>query len=135
VRGQRAFGHELSRHGASEVWFQPSLHVNTGELVLLGFRLGRELVSFTIEVGALGVGLRADRDVFAGGHGKGAGDEAGNAGDQDVVSRRIRRRDADDEAGGRDDAVVGAEHRRPQPADPLTSMALTMCHTPHSYSS
>ena len=108
------------------------MYVDPCELILLGFGLGRELVPLSIEIGALGVGLRAHRHVFAGCHGEGAGDESGYAGEQHVVSRRIRGGDADDETGRRHDAIVGPEDRRAQPANPLTSMTLAMCHATHS---
>ena len=47
-------------------------------------------------------------------------------GDQDIVLRGRCRRNADDQACGRDDAIVGAEDRGPQPADPVDEMALRM---------
>jgi signal transduction histidine kinase len=37
-----------------------------------------------------------------------------------------REDDADDQARGRDQAIVGSEHCGPQPADPLDKMRLTM---------
>ena len=44
------------------------------------------------------------------------------------MARGFSRGDADDEAGRRDNPVVGAEHRRAQPADPLIAVTLTMSH-------
>ena len=75
-----------------------------------------ELALFPGEVGALDVGLRADRDVFAGGHGHGAGDETRDAGGQHGAATAARGRDPDHEAGGRDDSVIRAEDGGAQPA-------------------
>ena len=69
------------------------------------------------EIGLLGVGLRADGDILARRHRHRARDQRGCARDQHVARLRARRCDADDQARGRDDAVIGAEHRGPQPAD------------------
>ena len=69
----------------------------------------------------LGVGLRADRDVLARGHRHRARDQPGDAGDQHRCARPLGRGDAEDQARGRDDAVVGAEHRGAQPADAVAS--------------
>ena len=75
----------------------------------------------------LGIGLRADRDIFAGGHRHGAGNEPGNrrrSGWRSCAPWRAG--DADDQARGREDAVIGAQNRRPQPAEMLGRMALRM---------
>jgi hypothetical protein len=85
-------------------------------------------MALAIEVRALGVRLRAHRHVFTSGHRQGAGDHSRDTGDQDVVAGRIGSCDPDDEARGRHDPVVGSEHCRTQPPDPLTSMTLAMCH-------
>src|SRR5674476_54530 len=49
-----------------------------------------------------------------------------DAADQDSVRRRGRRGHADDQACGRDDAVVGAKHRGAQPTDAVDEVALRM---------
>ena len=43
-----------------------------------------------------------------------------------IALRRRRRRDAEDQAGRGDDAVVGAQHGRPQPADAADEMVFGM---------
>ena len=68
------------------------------------------------EIGLLGVGLRADGHVLARRHRHRARDQRGCARDQHVARLRARRCDADDQARGRDDAVIGAEHGGPEPA-------------------
>jgi len=50
----------------------------------------------------------------------------GADGKQNVVTSGTGRREADDQACGRDDAVVGAEHRGAQPADATRTMSFTM---------
>ena len=74
----------------------------------------------------LGVGLRAHRDVFTGRHRHGAGHQAGHPRDQHVARRGGGGGDAHDQARRRDDAVVGAQHRRAQPADALDEVVLGM---------
>jgi hypothetical protein len=64
-----------------------------------------------------GVGLRADGHVLASGHRHGASHKSRDTRDQDIVLRRSRRGNADDQACGRDDAIGGPEHRGSQPPD------------------
>ena len=75
------------------------------------------------EVGLLCVGLGADGDVFASRHRHGAGDESSSTGDKDRGAVRTRGGDADDQARGRDDSVIGAKHSCAQPADARDGVA------------
>ena len=102
----------------------PSTHA--GELIFLGLRLRGQFVALSHQVCLLGVGLRADRHVLTGRHRQRAGDETGDTGDQDVLTRRIGRRNADDQARGGHDAIVGAQHRGTKPSDSFTAVTLTM---------
>ena len=105
---------------------QAALDVDRCELrVLVGVVRG-ELRALARQVGLLGVGLRADRYVLAGSHRHRPGDQAGDAGDQDLASRGVRGGDTHDQARGRYDAVVRAQHGGAQPADPLGTVSLAM---------
>jgi hypothetical protein len=72
----------------------------------------------------LGVGLRADRDIFTGRHRHGPGNQARDAGKQDLALRCGRRGHAENETRGGDDAAIGSENGGTQPADPVYDMAL-----------
>ncbi|KAF2909649.1 hypothetical protein DAI22_11g042200 [Oryza sativa Japonica Group] len=68
------------------------------------------------EVGELDVELHVDGDVLADGHAAGAGDEAGQPGQEDGARvGGARRADAEHERRGGDEAVAGAQHRGAQP--------------------
>jgi hypothetical protein len=74
----------------------------------------------------IGVGLRTDGDILAGGHRHHAGDQAGDARYQDIVLCRGRRGDTEDQARCRDDTIVGPEYGGSQPLDAGDEMALRM---------
>ena len=128
VRAERVLRHEPACDRPRKLRLQAAPHIDPRELVLLGLRLGGELALLACDIRLLGVGLRADRHVFAGGHRQRARDEASDAGDQDLLRVRLGRGNADDQARRRDDAVVSAKHRRAQPADSCTPVLLTMSH-------
>jgi hypothetical protein len=73
-----------------------------------------------------GVGLRADGHILAGRHRHGASHQASDTREQDLVLRRRCCGDTDDQAGGRDDAIVGPEHRCSQPADAADKVVFRM---------
>ena len=100
--------------------------VNGRQFLQLRFRAGGQLCTFACEVGPFGIGLRADRDIFARRHGHCARHQTRNAGNEDRRSRRTRSRDTHDEAGGGDNAVIGTKHGSTQPADPCDEMGFAM---------
>ena len=117
VRGQ-LLGHLVRQAG-----LEAAAHVDGGELAQLGGGLELQLLALLRQVGLLGIGLRMDRDVFAGGHRHGAGRQAGDAGQEQAALRGVGRRHADQQARGRDDAVVGAEDGGAEPADAVGAVA------------
>ncbi len=127
MRGEGITGHELVRHLPCQFRRQSPLHVDPGQLRLLRLGLrGSELAALAREVGLLGIGLGADGDVLAGRHGEGTRREAGDRRQQYGGAGRLGRRDADDEAAGGDEAIVGAEHGGAQPADVFAAVTFTM---------
>jgi len=76
MRGQ-LLGHLMGQGGG-----QAAAFVDQGQLGQLVVRVLGQFPFLQGQVGALGIGLRADRHVFAGGHRYCAGDQAGHAGGQ-----------------------------------------------------
>jgi hypothetical protein len=68
--------------------------------------------------------LRADGHVFARGHGHRASDETGHPGDQNAPARGLGGGDPDDQAGGGENAIIGAQNSGAQPADSLDRVTL-----------
>ena len=125
VGAERVLGHQLHRDVARQLGIDAALDVDLRQLLPLALDVVGQLLRLACQLGVLGIGLRADRDVLAGRHRHGAGDEAGDAGDENVAMGAVRRGHAGDEAGGGQDAVVGAEHGSPQPADAADQMVLS----------
>lgn len=80
-----------------------------GEFGLFAGGVAGEFAAFEVDFGVDEFVLGADGDVFAGGHGQGAGDEAGDAGEGDGVGVGAAGADAADEGDVGDEAVHGAE--------------------------
>jgi hypothetical protein len=83
VRRERAALRQRPGDFGGELVREPALLVDRGQLAQLASRVRRELVLFEADVGLLGIALGADRDVLAGGHREGSGDESGDAGGED----------------------------------------------------
>ena len=98
--------------------------IDFAELGQLRLGIVAKLLTFFRHFGHFGVGLGADRDIFSCRHRHCAGDQPGDTGDNHGVLGGRRRRDADQQTGRRDDPVIGPQHRRPQPADPVDEMYL-----------
>jgi len=127
VRTQGIFCHQLIRYLTRELAGQTTADVNAGKLVVLGRAVLAQFLPLAFEVSVFGIGLRTYRHVFACGHGHRTGDQTGDARDQDLVPRRRGRRHADNQAGGRHDAIVGSQHGGSQPANAGNQMILRVC--------
>ena len=130
-RSRRA---QLLRDLLRQVPLEAALDIDVDELGHLELRVLLQLAAFDLDVRLFDVALRADRDVLAGGHGQRPGGQPRDAGDHHRAAGHRGRRDADDQAGGRDDAVVRAQDRpraanRPGRSGVLVAVSRGQCRT------
>ncbi|MNV98886.1 hypothetical protein D3C71_1941890 [compost metagenome] len=85
------------------------MHVDVGEFGVLSFRVAGQFCPFAGQVRPLGIGLGVHRNVLASGHGHGPGHQPRHSGDQQRGVAGVGRRDPNQQAGGRDNAVVGTQ--------------------------
>ena len=109
---QGVMSHQLIRNLLRQRRIKSALFVDRRQFRNLACGICREFFFFEAEVGLFGIRLRTDGHVFTSRHGHRPGDQPGDPCDQNVVARRLGRRDAEDQARGRDDAVVSAQNRR-----------------------
>src|SRR5690348_7668078 len=119
-------GHQLIRDLRGEVTVETAGYVDPGQLGALSVGSSRELTALASQIGALGIGLGADRDILPRGHGEGAGREPGDRGEQHGAVAGGSRRDSDDQTTGGDQAIVGTEHGRAEPPDTPASVQLAV---------
>jgi hypothetical protein len=104
-------GPELLGTLSSERRIEPATLVDCGELIQLESGFGGELSTFPVQIGALGVRLRADGYVLARSHRHRSGDQTRQTGDENLATRGAGRCDTNHQTGRRPDAIVGPEHR------------------------
>src|SRR5205814_105966 len=114
--------HELLGDLLGERGVEATPHVDCRQFSALAFVVCFEFGALSRKIGLLGVRLRMHRDVFTGSHRHRPGDETGDPCDQYAASSPMRGRDTQDQTGGRKDAVVRTQYRRPQPAGMLGAM-------------
>ena len=114
---QGIFRHQLLGNLPRKVLIDTTLDVDFSKLIKLKLSILTQLLAFPPEIRLFGVGLRADGHILASGHRHGASHKSRDTRDQDIVLRRSRRGNADDQACGRDDTIGGPEHRGSQPPD------------------
>ena len=124
VGGQGIFRHQLLGNPPREGWIDTTLDVDRGELIKLKLRMLAQLFAFAREIGLFSIGLRTDRHILAGCHRHGACGQSRNARDQDIVLFCGCCGYANDQACGRDDAIVGTQHGSSQPADAANKVTL-----------
>jgi hypothetical protein len=127
---RRVLRHQLPSDLSREIAIETSSDVYHGKLVFLCSRLRCEFVSLAIQIGPLGIGLRADRHVFTGRHGQSARHQACDSGNEHLLPTRSRRYDANHQAGCRDDAVIGPEYGGAKPPDAAAAVLLAFSHWP-----
>ena len=113
--GQGIFRRELLGNLPRKSLIDTALYVDLGKLIQFKLGIVAQLLAFAREIRLFRVGLRTDGHILAGSHRHGASNQTRDTRDQDSALRRCRRGNADDQAGSRDDAVVGPEHCGPQP--------------------
>lgn len=121
-------GHQLRRNLPSQQLIQPAPDIDGGEFSKFRWRISLKFPPLTIQVRRLGVGLRTDRHIFPCGHRHRPGHQTRNTCHHQTASRSIGRGNTNQQARGRDDPVISAQHRRPQPANPAGSMPLLVNH-------
>ena len=90
---------QLFRNFARGLRRDASVFEKAGQFLQLEVRLLDEFPAFLLQIGALGVRLRTDGDVFAGCHRHGSRHEAGGSRQQYLVRGRRRGGDPDNQAG------------------------------------
>ena len=121
---QGIFRHQLLGNLPRNSLIHATLDVDFGKLIELKFRILAQFLALSREIRLFGIGLRTDRHILAGGHRHGASHQSCDTRDQDGVWRRSRRGNADDQARGRENAVIGPENRCSQPADAVDEVVL-----------
>jgi hypothetical protein len=117
VRAQGVVGHQLLGHLFGELGIEPASDIDRRQFPVLAHVIGPQFRAFQLEVGLFGVCLRVHGHVFARGHRHRPGHQAGDTRHHYVAVTGMRRRDTEHQARRRKDPVVGAQHRRAQPAD------------------
>jgi hypothetical protein len=116
----------LAGNLSSKMVVQASFAVDSGEFFFLLLTIVGESFGFHLEVSTFGVLLRFNRDVFARGHRHGTGDKAGGASEDDAAPRCVRGGNADDEAGGGEDSIVGAKNGGAEPTRAMDAMVFSV---------
>ena len=124
MRRERVVSGELDGDFAGKGGFKAAGNVNHGEFFEFAFGVRGEFTPLFVQVGVLGIGLRLNRDVLAGGHGKCARHHARDAGEHHAALSDTARGDANHEAGNRHDAIIRAEDGRAEPADMVGAVDL-----------
>jgi hypothetical protein len=124
VGGQGIFRHQLLGNLPRKDLIDTPLDVDFSKLIKLKLSILTLLLAFAHEIGLFGVGLRAYGHILAGGHRHGASHQSRDTRDQDIVLRRGRCGNADDQACRRDNPIVGAEDRCSQPPNAVDEVIL-----------
>ena len=117
MRVQRVVGHQLLRNLFCERRFKATTNVDGRQLLVLTYVVGLEFLPLKIEVGLLGIRLRVNRHILAGGHRHRSGNQSGDSRDQHAAVTPVRRGDSEHQARSGEDTVVGAQYGRAQPTD------------------
>src|SRR3974390_3436977 len=120
------FRHELLGNLSGKARIDSARDIDVGKLPPLELRVIREFPPFPREIGIFDVRLRTDRDIFARRHGHSAGNKPADACQQHVSLRRLSRSHTQNEASGRDDPIICAQHCSAKPSDSTDKMCLAV---------
>jgi hypothetical protein len=124
VGGQGVLRHQLLGNLPRKCLIYTALDVDIGKFIKLKLRILAQLLAFARQVRLLCVGLRANRHILAGGHRHGTSYQTRDSRDQYIVLCGSRCGNADDQARGRNNSIIGAKHCSAQPADACNEMLL-----------
>ncbi len=125
---QRIERHELVGDLAGKRAAEAALHIDFRQLIVFPGIVHRQALPLQRQIGALRIGLRTHRHILAGGHGHGARRQPGDTGQHDAGVAAMAGRNAEKQARGRNDTVIGAQHRGAQPADPVRPVKFLAWH-------
>ena len=108
--------HELLGDLGGERGIETATDIDGGEFRMFAAIIGNQVRTCQDKISLLRIGLRIHGHVFASRHRHGTGREAGNARHQHSTWGSIGGRDPDDEAGCRQQPIVGAEYCGAQPS-------------------
>ena len=121
---QGIFRHQLLGNLPRKGLIDTTLGVDFSELIKFKLDILTQLLAFVHEIRLFCVGLRANGHILASGHRHGARYQSRDTRDQDIVLRRGRCGNADDQACRRDNPIVGAEDRCSQPPNAVDKVVL-----------
>jgi hypothetical protein len=131
MRAERVMRHQLVGDLFRQGGIKAALDIDRRQLGVFALVVRLQLAAFEIQVRSFRIGLRMHGNIFACGHRHRAGDKTGDARHQHAASRAVRGCDAKHQARCRKDAVVRAQHRRPQPASVSAPMPFNLARHSH----
>jgi len=106
---ERVAGHQLACDLIGKIWLEATAHVDRRQLSLFAGPIGGQFAAFARQVCILDIGLGVDRHILARRHRHCPGSQSGYAGEQDAAAVAVRGCDAQQQAGGGQDAVIGPQ--------------------------
>ena len=123
--------HELRRNLARQGLIQTPMHVDARQLQQLQIGVFMNLPRLNGKIGSLRIGLGTDGDILARGHGKSTCHPRGNSRQEQGMRRGLPRCNPSEQGRGREQAIVGAQHTRPEPTNLGVVMVFVMVHRLH----
>lgn len=115
-------GHELPSDLYGEFVIETAQDIDVAQFYVLGVIVMLQCASFDVEVSAFRIGLGANRYILASAHRECPGDESGKPRDQDSARAHVRRRNAEQQAGDRQHAVIRAEYACAEPSGSVSAV-------------
>ena len=128
MRAQGVFLHQLRGHLVCKHLVESTLDIDGGELRVFVFAIGGQLDPFALQIGPLCIGLGTYGDILSGSHRHGACHESGDTGDKHTTAASLCCRNANNQAGRGEEAVICTQDRSAQPSDPVGEVKLGVFH-------